>query len=69
MEDVARISGVIGLCPAGYVQEKEGVVFQRLKNPAFYDLGIVCRRDKKFTPIEEGFLALARANKDKYSIL
>lgn len=69
LEDVARISGVIGLCPAGYVQGKEGVVFQRLKNPVFYDLGIVCHRDKKLTPLEEGFLELAQANKDKYSIL
>lgn len=63
--DVARISGVIGMCPAGYVQEQAGVVFQRLKDPVFYDLGIVCRRDKKFTPTEEGFLELAQRLKDK----
>lgn len=59
--DVAVISGVVGLCPAGYVQEKEGVVFQRLNNPVYYDLGVVCRKDKQFTPQEEGFLELAQA--------
>lgn len=68
LADVARISGVIGLCPAGYVQEQEGVVFQRLKDPVFYDLGIVCRRDKQFSPAEEGFLELAQAHKDQYTI-
>ena len=67
--DVARLSGVIALCPAGYVQEKQGVVFQRLKDPVFYDLGIVCRRDKQFAPAEQGFLDLAQTHKDKYSAL
>ena len=67
--DVAKISGVIGLCPAGYVQEKAGVVFQRLKNPVYYDLGIVCSKDKKLTSTEEGVLELAQARKDKYDIL
>lgn len=66
--DVAKISGVVALCPAGYVQEKEGVVFQRLKNPVYYDLGIVCRKDRKFTPVEKGFLELAKAHTDKNSM-
>ncbi len=63
--DVARISSAIALCPAGYVQEKEGFVFQRLKDPVFYDLGIVCRKDRRLTPTEEGFLELAQTLKDK----
>ena len=63
--DVAKISGVIGLCPAGYVQEQKGVVFQRLKDPVFYDLGIVCCKDKQFTPQENGFLELAQAQGNK----
>ena len=64
--DVARISGVIGMCPAGYVQEQEGVVFRRLKDPVFYDLGIVCRRDKQLNPTEEGFLDLAQRYQHQY---
>lgn len=60
LAEVARISGVVGMCPAGYVQEREGVVFRRLKDPVFYDLGIVCRKDKQLTSTEEGFLELAQ---------
>lgn len=64
LAEVARISGVIGMCPAGYVQEQEGGVFRRLKDPVFYDLGIVCRKDKQLTAVEEGFLELAQELKD-----
>lgn len=58
-----KIIGSIN-CYAG----KEGFVLQRLKDHVFYDLGIVCRRDKQFAPTQEGFLELAQAHKDRYSI-
>lgn len=67
ISDVVRITSAVGFSSYGYrTTNSSGLVFQRLQNPLFYDLGLICRKDHVLTDLEKSFIALAVESKEHY---
>lgn len=64
--ELIRISPTVGMFPSGFAPDTDDIVVQRLKNPPYYDLAIMFRKDRKLSELDNNFLALAKAYKDRY---
>lgn len=63
---VARLNNAFTLCSSGYLHAGEGMIFQRLKDPLHYELGVICPRDHALTAQANDILALLEELKSFY---
>ena len=60
---LARITGTATMTSSGYVKNAEGVVFQRLRDPVYYDMGLFLPRSREMSPPLKTILELAEENR------
>lgn len=63
---VAKMNNLIAMSTTGYYAPDSGLVFQRLKDPMHYDLGLFCLRQRELSPTDRQFISLIQKYKDRY---
>lgn len=67
INDVVRITSAVGFSSYGYKHTKsDGLIFQRLEKPLYYDLGLIYRKNHVLTDMEKSFISLAVESRDYY---
>lgn len=63
---VAEMNNLIAMTSAGHHSPDSNLVFQRLKDPMHYDLGLFCLRHRELSPTDRQLISLIQKHKDLY---
>ena len=66
ISDVVRITSAVSFSSEGYKAGASGLVFQRLEDPVYYDLGLIYLKDHVLSDMEQSFISLAIESKEHY---